>query len=111
MQNRTIDNALLALRRQGGAQSKLAEVLLDMRGVEIPTRQQLAPMKRGQAAKFVLTRLQDGPKRCPEIADVLQKERPDLRRELVLQRCFTALCRLEKKGLVRRESRVWKLAP
>jgi hypothetical protein len=35
MQDKTINSALLALRKQGGQQGKLAEGLLDMRGVEL----------------------------------------------------------------------------
>ena len=110
MQDRTIDNALLALRKHGGTQGKLAEVLLDMRGVEPPRYYQNEPAKRGQTARFVLTALQDGPKTCPQIADALALNRPDLARKVLLQRVYMALCRLESKGLVRREGRVW-LAP
>jgi hypothetical protein len=43
MQDRTINNALLALAKQGGSQAKLAEVLLMMRGVEWSGWYQIAP--------------------------------------------------------------------
>lgn len=107
MQDKTINNALLALRKQGGTQGKLADVLLDMRGVEPPRFYQNKPSKRGQAAKFVLSVLQEGPKTCPQIADVLAQDRPDLARKRQLQRVYMALVRLEQKGLVRREGRMW----
>jgi len=76
MQDKTIDNALLALRKQGGSQGKLADVLLDMRGVKAPGYYQRQPARRGQASRFVLDALKGGPKTCPEIADIL--DRPDL---------------------------------
>lgn len=107
MQDKTINNALLALRKVGGQQGKLAEVLLDMRGVELPKYYQTKPAKRGQAARFVLNALRDGPKTCPEIADML--DRPDLGRKYQIQRVYMALVRLEAKRVVRREGRVWLL--
>jgi len=48
MQDRTINSALQALRKQGGHQGKLAEVLLDMRGVPWSGITQDRPMRRGQ---------------------------------------------------------------
>ncbi|MEQ8292850.1 MAG: hypothetical protein RIA08_11650 [Roseovarius sp.] len=111
MQDRTINNALLALRRQGGSQGKLADVLLELRGVDPPRYYQNEPAKRGQTARFVLDALKDGPKTCPQIADMLALDRPDLVRKLLLHRVYNALCRLEVKGRVRREGQVWKLAP
>lgn len=108
MQDKTINNALLALRKQGGQQGKLADVLLDMRGVDAPRYYQNKPAKRGHSARFVMGALKDGPKTCPEIADML--DRPDLTRKYQLQRVHNALLRLEVKGLVRHEGRVWRLA-
>ena len=60
MQDRTIDNALLDLRKQGGAQGKIAEALLDMRGVPLPNVYSTKQMLRGQASAYVLDALQDG---------------------------------------------------
>lgn len=55
MQDKTVNNALLALRRQGGPEGKLAEVLLDMRGVEWGRWVQDKPLKRGKfSATFLL---------------------------------------------------------
>ena len=105
MQDRSIDNALLALRKQGGQQGKLAEVLLEMRGIDVSMRYQERPAKRGETARFVLSMLKSGPKTCPEITDAL--DRPDIRRSQKLQRVYMALVRLEAKGMVRREGRVW----
>ena len=48
MQDRTIDNALLALRKQGGSQGKIAEALLDMRGVSLPNVYPTKQMRRGR---------------------------------------------------------------
>ncbi len=108
MQDKTINSALLALRKAGGTQGKLAEVLLDMRDVKPPRYYQNKPAKRGQTARFVLDALKDGPKTCPQLADML--DRPGLARKYQLQRVYMALIRLEAKGLVRRNGSVWVLA-
>jgi len=64
MQDRTIDNALQALRKQGGHQGKLAEVLLDMRGVPWSGITQDRPMRRGQTKRVVMNELKRGPQRA-----------------------------------------------
>ena len=111
MQDRTIDNALLALRKRGGAQGKIAEALLDMRGVPLPNVYSTKQMRRGQASRYVVNALRDGPKTCPQIADLLGFDMPDLTRPELLQRVDNALRRVEAKVLVRREGRLWRLRP
>ena len=110
MQDRTINNALLALRKQGGSQGKIAEALLDMRDVPLPNYYCTKQMRRGQASRFVLNALRDGPKTCPEIADLLGFDMPSLTRPELLQRVDNALRRVLAKGLVGREGRLWGLA-
>ena len=110
MQDRTINNALLALRKAGGTEGKLAEVLLDMRGVAWGGWVQDGPMKRGQAKRYVLDALRDGPMTAPDIGTLIRENRPDLSQRGATNRAYQALLRLEDKGLVRREGRVW-LAP
>ena len=80
MQDKTIDNALLALRKQGGPQGKIAEALLDMRGVPLPNLYSTKQMGRGKASRYVLNALCDGPKTCPQIADQLGFDMPSLTR-------------------------------
>ena len=107
MQGRTINNALLALRKQGGPQGRIAEGLLLMRGIPLPRLTEFKQMRRGQTARLVLDALEDGPKTCPEICDLLETEQPDLPRHSALARVDNCLRRLEGKWLVRREGRVW----
>ena len=109
MQDRTIDNALLALRRQGGSQAKLADVILELRGIPLPVIQN-EPMRRGEAARLVLNELKRGPVTCPQIADLIAIDRPDLPRRYALHRAYMALKRLEAKGLVWDDKPVWRLA-
>ena len=111
MQDRTINNALIALRKQGGPQGKIAEALLDLRGVPLPNNHRVEPMRRGEASRYVLNILRDGPKTCPQIADQWGFEFPGLHRVEQLQRAYNALRRLERKGLVGRTDNVWRLAP
>ena len=111
MQDRTINNALLALRKEGGAQGKIAEALLEMRGVPLPNVYSIKQMRRGQASRYVLNALCDGPKTCPQIADQLGFDMPSLTRPELLRRVDHALRRVEIKGLVWRDGRAWGLAP
>ena len=62
MQYRNTDNVVLALRKQGGLQGKLAEVLLEMRGVDVSMRYQEHPAKRGETARCVISMLKSGSK-------------------------------------------------
>lgn len=111
MQDRTINNALLALRKEGGTQGKLAEVLLDMRGVPVPVYYQDQPLYRGGTKRIVLDTLSDGPKSTQEFGSAIRQVRPDISARAAANRAYQALLRLEETGLVRREGRVWKLAP
>lgn len=109
MQDRTINNALLALRKQGGTQGKLAEVLLDMRGVEPPRYYQQSPFKRGETVQLVLDALRAGPQTTHTIGKVIRQERPDITPRAAANRAYHALLRLEEKGLVRRDGQLWKV--
>lgn len=107
MQDRTINNALLALRKQGGSQGMLAEVLLDMRGVELPMFRQVEPVKRGGTKWLILRMLQERPHSAAEIGAAIRKAKPTLGKRSAYNRGYQALLRLEESGLVRREGRVW----
>ena len=114
MQERTINNALLALRKQGGTQGKLAEVLLDMRDVEWGGWVQDGPMKRGQAKRYILDALRSGPATSYDIGAMIRADRPELGQRAATNRAYQALLRLEDKGLVRRDfgagGCLWKMA-
>lgn len=109
MQDKTINNALLALCKKGGDQGKLAEVLLHMRGGEWNGWCQDNPFKRGGTKQMVLAALLDGPKTSWEIGAVLRKSRPDIGPDAAANRAYQALRRLNDKGLVQREGRMWSL--
>ena len=108
MQDKTIDNALLELRRCGGTQGKLAEVLLDMRQVELPRYYQRNPFRRGETVQIVLDLLRAGPQTAPAIGKAIQQQRPDIKTKAATNRAYQALLRLEAKGMVRREKRIWR---
>ena len=114
MQDKTINNALLVLRKQGGHQGKLAEVLLDLRGVKWGGWVQDGPMRRGQAKRYVLEALRNGPATSYDIGATIRADRPDLGQKAATNRAYQALLRLEDKGLVRRGFKskrwFWKLA-
>lgn len=107
MQDKTIDNALQALRKQGGHQGKLAEVLLDMRGVAWGGWVQDKPFGRGQTKRFLLDALRDGPQTASELGRLLRASRPHITQAAAANRAYQALLRLEEKGLVRRDGRSW----
>lgn len=117
MQDKTIDNALLALRKQiirgDGKGLAYVESLLRMRGVDMPRvlpakRQDVA--RKGHMSALVLDALRNGPKTTVEVAAYVAQGRPELSPEAVRKRTALCLTKLKKRGLVRREGRVW-LAP
>lgn len=109
MQDRTINNALIALRKQGGPQGKIAEALLDMRGVPLPTHRQSEPFKRGQAQRLALDALRNGAETTAHIAVDVLRLKSDITRRQAAHCAYLALLRLEGKGLVCRDGRAWRL--
>jgi len=109
MQDKTINNALLALRREGGEVQELAEKLLAMRGVNHLPRIIRNPAKRGEMRRMVLDTLKDSPKTRREVVEHLIPLRPDVPLEKLYWRIDTTLSKLRMAGLVRREGRVWQL--
>jgi len=101
MQDKTINNALLALHKLGGDQAKVAAQLIHMRGVELPKRAyQVQPMKRGECRRLMLAELQFGPKTTSQLADAVQLVRPDITRRSANHRAYIALWRMKEIGLV-----------
>lgn len=107
MQDKTITNALLALYKRGGEQADLASELLALRGVPLP-RFQNNPLRRGETQRLVLGALRDGPKTNTQLGAVIQRERPEISHRAAANRSYQALLRLEAKGLVKRDGRVWR---
>ena len=114
MQDKTIDNALLALRKQiiRGNSDGLCqvEVLLQIRGVAMPA---VLPAKRQDAARrghmrlLVLEALIDGQNTQQAVTGYVAERRPELNRGAVYHRVSLCLARMKREGLVAREGRVW----
>jgi len=110
MQEKTINNALIALATQGGSQAKLADVLLEMRGVEWSGIVQDNPFRRGCTRQAVLTALKQRPMTTYALGDVIRLQKPDVGPRAAANSAYQALRRLLDKGLVKRNGRLWSLA-
>ncbi|MCK0139613.1 hypothetical protein [Aliiroseovarius sp. F47248L] len=122
MQDKTINNALLELRKQAirGSGDGLAhvEALLTMRGVHMP---RVLPAKRkdvarkGEMTQIVLKSLRDGPKALRCIVEDVVKARPHVDPDRCYNRATQALYKMKRRGLVVQDFRpdgcLWKLAP
>lgn len=107
MQERSIDGALLALRkaiiREGREGLAHVEALLVMRGVHMPA---VLPAKKPDAARrgamslLVLAFLRDGPKPLRDIAAHVAFKRPEIDEEAAYARTRQTMDRLKRRGLV-----------
>ena len=111
MQDKTINNALLALHKAGGEQANLARQLLRMRGIEPPRLVSRCsdPFRRYQMRAAILEALQDGPRTGPEIVRHVMQHQDGWGYKDAQRRVSTALTKMKQLGLVRREGRVWNL--
>lgn len=100
MQDKTINNALLALRKNGGTKGDLAEVILKLRGVAWSDIVQDQPLRRGETKRFVMDQVRQGPKTVSQLADALQAAFPDIKRMSAYNRCNLAMLRLADQGRV-----------
>lgn len=107
MQDRTIDNALLALHRRGGEQAALARKILALRGIPLPKAIHNRPLSRGRCTRLMLAALGAGPMTTLEAREWVLAAVPGISKASAYQRAFLALLRLERAGVVRREGRVW----
>lgn len=107
MQNRTINNALLALWRSGEAREHV-EAIMALRGVEKPVRVHDRPLSRGGCRRIVMDCL---PCTTAEAGDVIQARVDGITRKAANNRAYCALVRLEDQSAVVRVSGVWRLAP
>ena len=117
MQDKSINNALLALRKQmireGGDGLSHVEALLQMRGVAMPA---VLPAKtdaagKGRMAWMLMEALRERPMTQREAAAYVLERRPELSPEAAYKRAALGLARLKRRGALAREGRVWKLAP
>ena len=107
MQDKTINNALLALHRRGDEEAELARRILALRGVPLPRHFQERPLARGGCKRLMLAALSAGPMTTLEAAEWVKEAVPGILRASAYQRAYLALRRLEDAGMVRREGRVW----
>jgi hypothetical protein len=118
MQDKSINGALLALRKQimRGKLDGLehVEALLTTRGVHMPA---VFPAKkadvayRGQVRAMLCEALRNGPKTRAEILEHIAQKRPELPAKVAYARADRVMWKMRKAGLVEREGRVWRLAP
>src|SRR6056297_1226287 len=117
MQDKSINNALLALRKQiiREGQDGLAEVetLLRMRGVAMPA---VLPQKKADAARQGIMRLivydgmREGHRTQAALAAYVAARRPELTRRAAYVRTTQVLQKMRKAGMVRWEAGVWRVA-
>ncbi len=119
MQDKTITNALLELRKQiiRGNLEGLDHVnaLLVARGID-PAKLRVGAKRKPDRARqgimrlMVMEALRSGPKRYAEISALVAPRRPEITPEATHKRTAQALDRMQQAGLVKREGRLWGLA-
>jgi len=114
MLDKSIDGALLALRKQiirgNGEGLAQVEALCRMRGVDMPA---VLPAKRADAARrgmmslIILDGIRKGYTSQRALAAYVASQRPELSPCAAYARTTQALQKLRRAGLVRREDGVW----
>lgn len=109
MQDKTTNNALLALYRTGEARHNV-EAIMDLCGVDRPQRMHDRPLRTGKRKRIVLAIL---PCTTSDVADVIQAELVGVSRKSAEQRAYMALCRLRDSGHVVQDfgpdGRLWRI--
>jgi len=116
MLDKSIDGALLALRKQiirgDGEGLAHVEALLCLREVPMP---RVMPAKRRDAARrghmrlLVLDALRGGPKPYREIVAYVSERRPDIAYVAAYQRTGQVLWKLRNDGVVHLDGLQWKI--
>jgi hypothetical protein len=96
MQDKTINNALLALYRTGEARVHV-DALMALRGIRAPKCVHDRPLGRGKCKRLALSLL---PCTTSVVADAIQRELSDITRKSAVNRAYQALLRLEARGVV-----------
>lgn len=117
MQDRTINSALLALRKQmirgEGEGLDHVEALLALRGIHPP---RVMPAKRRDVAKrgymriWLLDALRKRPMRLAELVEAVRQHQPDVAYDRISRRTSNVLWKMRRDGLVVNERWVWRLA-
>ena len=116
MQDKSIDGALLALRKAiiRGNLDGLAhvEAMLILRGVHMPAvlpAKKVDVAKRGQMTRLVLGALRDGRRTTREVSGIVAIARPEISTEEAHRRTEVALCNMKYRGEVVRDGQLWGL--
>lgn len=120
MQDRTINNALLALRKQiiRGKRDGLdhVEALLSIRGVAMPVvlpARRSCAAGRGQSRALIYDALRNGPKLRRDIVRYVANHRPEIPADVAYRRVDQCLWKMKKAGLVVQDFRLggclWRL--
>lgn len=119
MLDKTIDSALLELRRQiiRGNLDGLdhVEALLAQRGIDPSAHHVPRPIPRDscqtrEIKKMILEALRDGPKRPAEIGAVFMARKPFIAPERAMIRVYRAIYKLRDRGGIVSDDGVWRLA-
>ena len=112
MQDRTINSALLNLRRDiirgDGVGLDHVEALLVQRGIHMPmVRPKWGPRAgKGIMARMALDALADGPLTARQVTEYIAEQRPELGYDQAHRLTATALTKLKWRGLVGKEDRL-----
>jgi hypothetical protein len=96
MQDKTINDVLLALYRTGEARVHVG-ALMALRGILAPKCVHDRPLVRGNCKRLALSLL---PCTTSVVADAIQRNLPDITRKSAVNKAYQALLRLEAKGVV-----------
>ena len=89
----------------------LAEVLLDMRGVDMPAVRHFRPYKRCSLKRLIMAHLAKEPQTINELAKLVQNDLPMITNRTAYNRVYQSLQRLKDNGVAVCEGKVWRLAP
>ena len=114
MQDQTINNALLALRKQiirgNGEGIAHVEALLLSRGVHMPRvmpSKRLDVARKGQMRRIIIEALSDGPKPLREIVAYVERNRPEIPPRAAYVRTTQVLAKMKQDGTIKLHHRMW----
>ncbi len=113
MQDKTINNALVAIYRAGGKQGNLAAQILALRDATPASKRHRCKtaFKRGQMRMAIMDVLRGGAMTSEDLAARIQPHKPDWTIGETTLRVRSTLDKMRVKGLVKREGQLWGLAP
>jgi hypothetical protein len=112
MQDKTINDVLLALYRTGESRVHVA-AFMALQDIPAPKCVHDRPLLRGKCKRLTLSIL---PCTMSAVADAIQRELPDITPKSAVKRAYQALLRLDARGGVMvqdfgPDKSLWRLAP